>query len=120
MNAPKRPFPVLLLCFLYIAAGATAFAANFSSLPAGGLAAAGTELVEVLAVVAGVFMFLGHNWARWLALAWIAFHVAISIPVPRLAAIHLLFFAVIAWILFRPAARRYFSDPRLGRRGAAS
>ena len=30
------------------------------------------------AIVAGAFMLRGHNWARWLALAWIAAHVVIS------------------------------------------
>ena len=31
-----------------------------------------------LAIVCGVFLLRGHNWARWLALAWIAFHVVLS------------------------------------------
>ena len=32
-------------------------------------------LTELLAILSGVFMLRGQNWARWLALAWIAFHV---------------------------------------------
>jgi len=65
------------------------------------------EATELLAFVAGVFMLRGHNWARWLALAWIAFHVEISFPVVRQIAIHSLILAVIAWLLFRSRARHY-------------
>ena len=67
------------------------------------------ELTELLAIVSGAFMLRGHNWARWLALAWMAFHVAISFPVYRQMAIHLIIFAGIAWVLFRVDTRRYFA-----------
>ena len=39
----------------------------------------GITVIGVAAVVAGVFMLRGRNWARWLALAWMASHVAISV-----------------------------------------
>jgi hypothetical protein len=57
-------------------------------------------------------MFRGRNWARWLALVWMAFHVAISFPVLRQVVIHSILLALIAWILFRPDARRYFTPPK--------
>lgn len=66
------------------------------------------ELTEMLAVVAGAFMLRGQNWARWLALVWMAFHVAISFPVLRQVAMHGLIFAGIAWVLLLPEAGRYF------------
>ena len=54
-------------------------------------------------------MLRGQNWARWLAVAWMAFHVAISVFHPlRELAIHVVFLVLIAWILFRPGATRYF------------
>ena len=34
------------------------------------------ELTELIAIVCGVFLLQGRNWARWLALAWIASHAA--------------------------------------------
>jgi hypothetical protein len=37
-----------------------------------------------------------------------AFHVAISFPVLRQIAMHSMIFAVIAWLLLRPDAGRYF------------
>lgn len=103
----KRPISILILSCLYIVTGALMFAYHFHDLTA--LDTLLVELVELLAVVAGAFMLRGRNWARWLALAWIAFHVAISFPVVRMVLIHSLFLAAIAWILFTPAARRYFA-----------
>jgi uncharacterized membrane protein len=70
------------------------------------------ELTELLALVAGVFMLRGYNWARWLALAWLAFHVAISWAAPSRIAIHTVFLAAFAWLLFRPDARRHFDRAR--------
>lgn len=105
---PKRPYSVTLLACLYLAVGALGFAAHFQGLMAHQPDAWWVETTELLAVVAGVFLLRGQNWARWLALAWIAFHVAITVHEPRRLAIHgamLLFFA---WVLFRGPARSYF------------
>jgi hypothetical protein len=108
MNSIKRPFPVLILSCLYIAVGTIGFVCHFSELMACQPDSVWIELTELLGVIAGVFMLRRHNWARWLALAWIAFHVAISFPTLRQVAIHSAIFAAIAWVLFRPDARQYF------------
>ena len=68
-------------------------------------------LVEVVAVASGLFLWRRQSWARWLVLAWMAFHVALSVPDWGKVAIHGLFLAVLAWFLFRPDASRYFRDP---------
>ncbi len=66
-------------------------------------------LVRLLAAVAGVCMLLGKNWARWLALAWIAFHVVVSVfhSLPELL-IHCVFLAVFAYFLLSKSASAYF------------
>jgi|ERR1700757_4237101 uncharacterized membrane protein HdeD (DUF308 family) len=105
MNS-KCPVSVLVIACLYIAVGAIGFVAHFHDLhqPDGKW----IELTEFLALLAGLFMLRGHNWARWLAIAWMALHVAISYPaIPQLA-IHSVFLATIAWLLFRPDARVWF------------
>ena len=109
MSSMKRPLPVLILSCLYIAVGTIGFVYHFSELMALQPDSVWIELTELLGVISGVFMLRGRNWARWLALAWIAFHVAISFPVLRQVAIHSAIFAAIAWVLFRPDARRYFA-----------
>jgi len=67
------------------------------------------ELSEVAAVVCGLFLLRGENWARWLAFVWMAFHVAISFfDSLEKVAVHAVFFALIAYLLFRAEARAYF------------
>lgn len=112
MNGNKRPLSVTILAWVYIAVGTIGFAlhfAEFRARPVFRYDAAWVELIEFLAILCGAFMLRGHNWARWIALAWMAFHVILSaFHAFRELAIHCLFFAVIAWFLFRPNAVRYF------------
>ncbi len=117
MRDDRRPVAVTVVAWLYIAAGGAMFALHVPGLLAGRADSGWVELTEALAVVAGVFLLRRRNWARWLAVAWMAFHVAISFPVVRMLAVHGAFFAVIAWVLFQPAAGRYF---RGGAGGAGS
>jgi len=108
----RRPIAVWIIACLYIAVGALGLVGHFPRHMVFRQDDVWIELTELLALVAGVFMLLGKNWARWLAVAWIAFHVAISWPVVSRIAIHAAFLAVIAWALFRADARRYFGgDP---------
>ncbi len=105
----KRPISIVILAGVYILVGAVAFAFYFPALLKGQPDSVWIELTELLAIIAGVFLLCRQNWARWLALGWIAFHVAISIYHPvRELVMHSLICIVIAWLLFRPAAARYF------------
>src|SRR5271170_5301809 len=99
MNSRKRPVSVLLLACVYLAVGTIGFAYHSRELwqPEGLL----IELAEFLALLAGVFLLRGRNWARWLALAWMAFHVVLSaLGALRELAIHSLLFTVIACFFF--------------------
>jgi hypothetical protein len=112
MIGSKRPLPVTILACVYMLAGTVGFTYHFSEFLARHAFRyddVWVELVRLLAIVSGLFMLRGHNWARWLAIAWIAFHVVLS-AFHSLGefAIHCLFCAVIAWFLFRPDAARYF------------
>jgi len=70
-------------------------------------------LVEIAAIVAGIFMLRGHNWARWLALAWITFHVGLSIFHPwQELAMHSLLFILIVFFLFNRSAKEYFRSAK--------
>jgi len=112
VNMNKRPLPVTILAWVYIAVGIVGFAFHLRDLHANNALqfdGVWVELARLLAVLAGAFMLRGKNWARWLALVWIAFHVVISAlhSIPEFA-VHCLFCAVIAWFLFRSEATRYF------------
>ena len=106
----KRPLPITILGCVYLGVGAIGFAYHFRESFAHPNDGVWIELTELGAVVSGAFLLRGHNWARWLALAWIAFHVILSAFGPlREFAIHCVFCALIAWLLFRPDGARYFA-----------
>lgn len=101
--------PVIVVALLYLAVGIIGFAYHFRSLLAWQQDSVWVEVTELLAVVIGVFLLRGHNWARWLALAWMAFHVVLSAFYSYAqATVHAAFLALIAWALFTPASVRYF------------
>jgi len=107
----KRPLGVMIVGWLYIAVGVGGFAAHFTALRGLDVWREGIpiELTELLAFISGLFLLRGRNWSRWLALAWIAFHVILSAFHARLElAVHCASCAIIAWVLFRPQAARYF------------
>jgi hypothetical protein len=105
----KRPIPVWIVAALYLVVGVMGFVYHFRELTAGHNDAIAIELTELLAVVAGIGLILRRNWARWLALAWVVFHVVISLFHPlRELLIHAGLCMVIAWLLFRPATARWF------------
>jgi hypothetical protein len=60
-------------------------------------------------------MLRGSNWARWLLLVWVAYHVILSAfhSLSGLA-IHSLLFAVVAYFLFSPPPAAYFRGARAG------
>lgn len=73
-------------------------------------------LSAVAAMVGGVFLIEGRNWARWLLVAWMAFHIvvgALNGIVPLLT--HVVIFSVIGFFLFRRPVSSYLaSRPQKG------
>ena len=111
MNGDRPPVSVIVVACLYLAVGTIGFAYHFTQLLAFQPDAVWVEATEFLAIICGACMLRGYNWARWLAVAWIAFHVILSaFHSFHEFAIHGLFCVVITWFLFRPGAARYFRD----------
>jgi hypothetical protein len=113
----QRPLPITLLSWLLILSGLLGLGYHAKDLDLRRPFQNDTvwvELVRVLAIVAGVFMLRRRNWARWLAMAWIGFHVVISIFHSwQQVAMHAIVFALFASFLFRPAVNKYF-QPEAG------
>ena len=110
----KRPLPITILGCVYIGVGAIGFAYHLRESLAHPNDGVWIELTELVAVVSGTFLLRGHNWARWLALAWMAFHVVLSaFGGFRELGIHSLFCATIAWFLFLRDTARYFRGARI-------
>jgi len=67
-------------------------------------------LSAIVAIVGGAFLFKGQNWARWLLVAWMAFHIVVGALhgiVPLLT--HVVIFSVILLFLFRRHASSYLA-----------
>ncbi len=65
--------------------------------------------LEIIAIVGGVFLLKGRNWARWLMLVWVAFHVGVSaFHSVSAAAAHLVLLVAIGYFLLTPPDSRYF------------
>lgn len=107
----QRPFAVTVLSWLFIAIGVVTLGIDtrFVVQHGGGLDEALIFPVHGLALVAGIFMLRGADWARWLAVLWVAFHVAITaLNAWHGVAFHAILFAGITYLLFRADARVWF------------
>ena len=113
MNPNKRPISVTIVACVYLLVGAAGFIFHFRQSLVSPRDGALIELTQVIAFACGAFLLRGANWARWLALAWMVFHVVISFPQLQKFAVHAVICAAIAWILFRPEAGRYFRRVRI-------
>lgn len=106
----RRPLSVTVVGCIFIAAGVIGLAYHASEFKTQHPSeVVWVCLVRLLAILGGVFVLRGHNWARWLLLVWMAYHVILSAfhPLSELVT-HGLLFAVIAYVLFRPQAAWYF------------
>ena len=116
MSSSKRPLSVTAIAWLFIAVGTVTFVYHSPGLLHPHTDDFLVEATELLALTAGLFMLRRQNWARWLALAWMAFHVALSaFPPFHGLVIHLLIFGGITYLLLRPDAADYFREagPRI-------
>lgn len=115
----RRPLSITLVAVLFIAAGLTGVIYHASEFNLRSPRYLWILVVRLLPIVGGVHLLRGRNWARWLLVGWLGFHVVLSLfhNMAELA-IHALLFAAIAHALFRPAARAYFAsnDPQSTRR----
>jgi hypothetical protein len=106
----KRPLPVTILGCLFIVAGLVGFVYHLSESPLDRWVVL-ISIVRIIAVVGGVFLLMGHNWARWLILAWLAFHVVVSAFHSLSESIaHVVLLIIVSYVLLRPPASRYFQS----------
>ena len=115
----KRPLSVTIICWIFIVFGAIALL--YGLLPSGHTNASQrmadlkghwyVHVSRIVQILCGVFMLYGFNWARWLLVVWIAFHIVISIlHSPFQLLVHSVLFAVILYFLFRRPASAYFTQ----------
>ena len=111
---PRRPRSITIISWFFLLFGSIALISGL--LPPDSLTLAQLKghwmvhLSRLLAIVSGLFMLRGHNWARWLLVLWMAFHIVLSaLHSAFQLLIHVAIFAVILYFLFRRSASSYFS-----------
>ncbi|MBL7697029.1 MAG: hypothetical protein JNK79_02685 [Chitinophagaceae bacterium] len=107
----SRPWPVVIICLLFLIAGCVGFIYHFTEMFEGGShEAIWVELLRLLAIVCAILLWKGINWARWLAIAWVAYHVVISAKHSTAELItHIIVLILVAVLLYLPKSAVYFS-----------
>src|ERR1700674_3762000 len=108
----KRPLQVTITGCLFIVAGLVGLVYHLSERPLDHWIVL-ISMIRIIAVVGGVFLLLGHNWARWLVLIWLAFHVVVSAfhSLSECLA-HVALLIIVGYVLLRPPASKYFQSVR--------
>jgi hypothetical protein len=106
----RRPLSITIISWIFIVFGSIALLSGV--LPLADLKSHWyIHLSRILQIVAGVFMLYGRNWARWLLVAWIAFHLVVG-AMHGIGALmmHIVIFSVILFFVFRRDANEYFAS----------
>lgn len=123
----KRPWTITLVAWIFILVGTAGLLADLWPLLtsdagrqiASFRAQGPAELwlawgLRSLAIVGGLGLLHGHNWARWLLTFWVSAHVGISLlhSLGEVLA-HCAIFLPILYLLFRRPVKPYFSPSPL-------
>ena len=108
----RRPLGVTLVGWAFIAAGVAGtvhHAPELAGPPPFRPGAAWVVALRLLAIAGGVFLLRGANWARWILLAWLAYHVGLgALHSLSEALTHAVLLLGIAWVLLGAPAARFF------------
>ncbi len=108
----KRPLAVTFLGWLFILTGLAGLVFHLSDRPVDRWIVL-ISAIRILAVVGGVFLLLGRNWARWLLLAWLAFHVLVgAFRSTSQTLAHMVLLIVVSYFLLWSGAAKYFQPAR--------
>jgi hypothetical protein len=110
------PKPVLFIGWLFILVGVAGFVYHLPDLDSGNPFSNNAPwvlLVRLLAIAGGALLLAGFNWARWLLIAWMGYHMVLSaMHSVHEFVLHCVLLVVIAYFLMRPATAVYFRGPR--------
>ena len=110
----NRPLPIVITALIFIITGfvGIVYHANEYFEPT----SIKVELVwilfiRVLAIVCGLLLLRGVNWARWLAIAWLVYHVAIgALNSTSQMVAHIVILVIVSFLLFMPKSSAYFRN----------
>ena len=69
--------------------------------------------IRVIALVIGVLLLRRVSWARWMAMAWMAYHIGLSAFESSVqgVAVHFALLVIIGYLLLRSDSAAYFRGP---------
>lgn len=106
----KRPLSVTLIAWLYIISCIVGLIYHFREFDLRRPFDHGFVLgIRLVGLIAGIYLLRRRNWARWVVIAWMAYHVVLSLAhsVGQTLA-HAAFLIVIAWCLLRRDTAAWF------------
>ncbi|HTH56604.1 MAG TPA: hypothetical protein VL728_11215 [Cyclobacteriaceae bacterium] len=107
-----KSIPIIILSCLFIIAGVVGVIYHADDLKqiAVSREAFWVLLIRLLAIIGGVFALRRKNWARWLLLGWISYHVILSLyhPLSELL-VHVVLLVAVAYFYFLSKTSSYFS-----------
>jgi len=110
-SSNKRPLSVTIVGCTFLAVGIIGSVFHATELKTPGPArydVLWALLTSLVAILCGACLLRRSNWARWIAVAWLAFHVVLSLHSPQALLVHVALLVVFGYLLFRPEARAYF------------
>ena len=106
------PLPVIIVSILFIVAGCVGFVYHLKEFfdPNAKLYELfWVQFVRILAIVCGFLLLRSINWARWLAIAWMFYHVLISaFHSPSDVILHIVFLLLVIVLLYLPKSSAFF------------
>src|SRR6478672_13772518 len=108
----KRPWPVVVVCVMFLLAGSVGFLYHLPEVFTSGdqlFEVIWVEVVRLIAIVCAVLLWRGVNWARWLALSWLVYHVYIGSKHSSGEAItHVVLLIVVGVLIYLPRSSVFF------------
>ena len=118
----NRPLPVIVVALLFIIAGCVGLlyhANEYIERSAVKYELVWVLFIRVLAIVCGELLLKRINWGRWLSIAWLAYHVVLSLfhSVSETVA-HIVLLIIVSFLLFIPRSSAYFrsADKQAGQK----
>ena len=110
----NRPIPVIIVSIMFLLAGTIGFAYHLKELfeiKNNLNETIWILILRILAIVCGLLLLSRINWARWLAIAWMVYHVIIStLHSTSELLVHIAFLILTAVLLYLPVSSAYFKD----------
>ncbi len=112
----SRPLPVIIVALLFILTGSAGLVYHIKDYFSPDYTWYGVSwvlLLRITAIACGFLLLYQVNWARWLAIVWLGYHVAIGALHSTAEMIaHIVFLIIVSVLLYLPVSSVYFKRPR--------